>query len=90
MPVKIRIPQMMRKFTGGETIVEVAGSNVQEVIDALGAKFPDIVGRMCDNGRLRPHVNIILNEEDIRFMDNVQTAVKDGDVLEIIPAISGG
>ena len=90
MPIKVQIPQMMRKHTDGLATVEVVGITVKEAIDALGVKFPDIVSRMCDNGKLRPHVNIYLNDEDIRFMNSVETAVKDGDVLAIIPAISGG
>ena len=68
-----------------------AGSaNIKEVLDSLSAKFPNIVGRIFDNGQLRRFVNIYLNDEDIRYLDNLQSPVKDGDVLSIIPAVAGG
>jgi molybdopterin synthase sulfur carrier subunit len=63
---------------------------VKEVLDNLGVKFPNIVGRIFDNGQLRRFVNIYLNDEDIRYLDNLATPVKDGDQLAIIPAVAGG
>ncbi len=90
MSVKVQIPQAMRQHADGQSAVELAGSTVKEVLDNLGTKFPAIVGRIFDNGQLRRFVNIYLNDEDIRYLDNLQSAVKDGDVLSIIPAVAGG
>ena len=90
MPVKVQIPQAMRQHADGQANVDLAGANVKEVLDNLGIKFPNIVARIYDNGQLRRFVNIYLNDEDIRYLDNLQTATKDGDVLSIIPAVAGG
>ena len=76
-------------LTGAGTAFS-AGGNVKEVLDALGQKHPNIVGRIFENGQVRRFVNIYLNDEDVRFLDNLQTATKDGDVLAIIPAVAGG
>jgi len=91
MSVKVRIPSPLRKITGGEAEVEAAGSNVDEVIKDLTAKFPDLKERICDDtGKVRRFINIYLNDEDIRFLDNDTTAVNQGDELSIVPAIAGG
>jgi molybdopterin synthase sulfur carrier subunit len=90
MPIKVQIPQAMRQHTDGQASVDVAGANVKEVFEALGVKFPNIVGRIFENGQVRRFINIYLNDEDVRFLDNLQTATKDGDVLAIIPAVAGG
>ena len=90
MPVKVQIPQAMRQHADGQASVEVAGANVKEVLDAVGTKFPNIVGRIFENGQVRRFVNIYLNDEDIRYLDNLQSATKDGDVVSIIPAVAGG
>jgi sulfur-carrier protein len=90
MPIQVQIPQAMRQHANGQASVDVAGANVQQVLDALGVKFPNIVGRIFENGQVRRFVNIYLNDEDVRFLDNLQTATKDGDVLAIIPAVAGG
>ena len=90
MPIKVQIPQAMRQHADGQANVDVSGANVKEVLDALGVKFPNIVGRIFENGQVRRFVNVYLNDEDIRFLDNLNTAVKDGDQLAIIPAVAGG
>ncbi len=90
MPIKVQIPQAMRQHADGQAAVELPGANVKEVLDALGGKFPNITGRIFENGQVRRFVNIYLNDEDVRFLDNLQTATKDGDVLAIIPAVAGG
>ncbi len=90
MPIKVQIPQAMRQHADNQANVDLPGANVKEVLDALGGKFPNIVGRIFENGQVRRFVNIYLNDEDIRFLDNLQTATKDGDVLAIIPAVAGG
>lgn len=80
----------MRQHADGQASVDLPGANVQQVLDALGAKFPNIVGRIFEAGQVRRFVNIYLNDEDIRYLDNLQSATKDGDVVAIIPAVAGG
>jgi molybdopterin converting factor small subunit len=90
MSVKVNIPTPMRPQTNGQATVEAVGVTVQAVLDDLGQKFPGIVQRLFDNGQLRRFVNLYLNDEDIRYLDSLNTAVKDGDELSIIPAVAGG
>lgn len=90
MAVKVQIPAPMRQHTEGKTMVELSGGSVQAVLDDLGAKYPGITGRLFDQGQLRRFVNIYLNDEDIRYLDNLATPVKDGDEMAIIPAVAGG
>jgi MoaD family protein len=90
MSIKVQIPQAMRQHADGQASIELSGANVKEVLDALGGKYPNVLGRIFDNGQVRRFVNIYVNDEDVRFLDNLQTATKDGDVLDIIPAVAGG
>jgi len=91
MSVRVRIPTPLRRFTGGAEEVGVAGDTVAKAIEDLEAKFPGIKERLCDEqGRVRRFVNIYLNGDDIRFLSSLDTPVKDGDELAIVPAIAGG
>ena len=90
MSVTIHIPTPMRQHTGGKAEVEATGGTVQTVLDDLGRQFPGLSERLFDKGQLKRFVNVYLNDEDIRFLDNLNTAVKDGDQLAIIPAVAGG
>lgn len=91
MAIKVRIPTPLRKITGGNDEVEATGANVAEVIADLEKNHPGIKERICEeDGNLRKFVNLYVNDEDIRFKDNLDTAVTDGDELSIIPAIAGG
>jgi molybdopterin converting factor small subunit len=90
MAVKVQIPTPMRQHTEGQTVVEAAGATVKGVLDDLGAKFPGLTARIFDNGQVRRFVNLYLNDEDVRYLDNLATPVKDGDELAIIPAVAGG
>ncbi len=91
MPVKVRIPTPLQKLTKDQAEVSVAAKNVKELLDALEKNYPGIKGRLCDeSGRVRRFVNIYLNEEDIRFLNQESTSLKDGDEVSIIPAIAGG
>lgn len=91
MAAKVRIPTPLQKLTANQGEVEIAGGNVQSVIDELEKKFPGFKERLCDeNGKIRRFVNIYLNDEDVRFLQGEQTPVKDGDQVSIIPAIAGG
>ena len=90
MPVKVRIPTPLQKLTGkGE--VEVGAKNVKELVEQLERSYPGFKDRICDEaGKIRRFVNVYLNEEDIRFLNQEQTALKDGDEISIVPAIAGG
>jgi len=80
----------MRQHTEGKAVVEASGATVQAVLDSLGQKYPGLTARIFDNGQVRRFVNLYLNEEDIRYLDNLATPVKDDDELAIIPAVAGG
>ena len=89
--VKVRIPTPLRKITNDLEEVEANGANISEIIVDLEANYPGLKERICEeDGTLRRFVNIYLNDEDIRFADNMDTSLKDGDELSIIPAIAGG
>jgi len=89
--VNVRIPQPLRKLTGGASEVKVTGSTVIEMIDNLEKEYPGIKDRICeDNGKVRRFVNIYVNNEDIRFLQSTDTPIKDGDEVSIIPAVAGG
>ena len=91
MPVQVRIPTPLRKLTAGRDVVEAAGATVGAIIDNLEKNCPGLKERLCDEqGKVRRFVNIFLNDEDIRFLSSLQTAVKDGDEIAIVPAIAGG
>ncbi len=91
MPVKVRIPTPLQKLTNEQEEVDIKAASVRELIGSLDKNFPGIKERICDeSGNVRRFVNIFLNDEDIRFLNKEDTALKDGDVISIIPAIAGG
>ncbi|MDX1763083.1 MAG: ubiquitin-like small modifier protein 1 [bacterium] len=91
MAIVVRIPTPLRSLTQGAAQVAVTGATVKEVIDELERDHAGIKERICDEeGKLRRFVNLYLNDEDIRFLDNLETQLKDGDGLSIVPAIAGG
>jgi molybdopterin synthase sulfur carrier subunit len=90
MSIKVHIPTPMRPHTDGQAVVEASGPTVQATLDHLSQKFPALKAKLFDGGRVRQYVNLYLNDEDIRYLDNLATPVKDGDELSIIPAVAGG
>ena len=87
----VQIPTPLRKYTEGNATVTVEGGTVGAVIDALESNHPGIKERICDDsGAVRRFVNVFVADEDIRFLDNLDTPVKDGEELSIVPAIAGG
>ena len=88
---KVRIPTPLRKYTGGAEEVSANGSTVRAVVSEMNGRYPGILERICDeHGNVRRFVNIYVNGDDIRFLSNLDTAVKDGDEVSIVPAIAGG
>ena len=91
MSVKVRIPTPLQKLTNGQAEVESGGATVAALLEQLNRQYPGLKERLCDeSGKLRRFVNVFVNEEDIRFLQGDQTAIKDGDEVSIIPAIAGG
>lgn len=91
MPVKVRIPTPLQKLTRDQAEVTLSAKNVKELLETLERQYPGMKARLCDEaGRVRRFVNIYLNEEDIRFLNQESTALKDGDEVSIVPAIAGG
>jgi len=91
MPKKVRIPTPLRKLTNNEELVEVSAATIGDAITELQARYPGIGERLVDEkGEVRRFVNVYVNEEDIRFLQNNKTPLKDGDEISIIPAIAGG
>ncbi len=90
MPIKIDIPTPMREQAGGQAVVEVTGTTVREALDDLVRRHPGLGGKLFDNGRLRPFVNVFVNDEDIRYLDDLDTKVADGQLVALIPAVAGG
>ena len=91
MSVRVRIPSPLRNFTNGADIVETEGVSVGEVLNSLKTKAAGIEGRLFKGeGTLNRFVNVYVNDEDIRFLKNLDTPVKEGDEISIVPAIAGG
>lgn len=88
--VTVRIPTPLRSLTGGEEQVKVPGDNVRAVIDALEKQHPGTKDRLLDDKGVRRFVNIYVGDEDIRFLDGLDTALKSGEEISIVPAIAGG
>jgi molybdopterin synthase sulfur carrier subunit len=91
MPVTVRIPTPLRAVAKGNANVQAKGDTIGDVIGDLEQQFPGLRERLVDEaGELRRFINIYVNQEDIRFLDNQATALKDGDEVAIVPAIAGG
>ncbi len=87
----VKIPPVLRAQTGGESLVEVAGDDVNTVLRGLSEQHPGIDKQLFDDaGDLNRYVNIYLNDEDVRLLDGLGTAVKDSDTVVILPAMAGG
>lgn len=88
---QVRIPTPLRKYTGGSEAVEADGATVALLVGDLDKRYPGIKARICDDGgQVRRFVNVFVNGEDIRFLSHLDTPVKAGDEISIVPAIAGG
>lgn len=91
MAVTVRIPQPLRSLTGDQSTVSGEGSDLQSLIGTLESAYPGIRDRIMDeDGALRRFVNIYVNGDDVRFENGLETALKDGDEVSIVPAVAGG
>jgi molybdopterin converting factor small subunit len=90
MPVTVRIPTPLRSLTGGEEQVQSSGATVRAVLDELEQKHPGMRDRLLDDKGVRRFVNIYVGDEDIRFLDGLDTKLESGVEISIVPAIAGG
>ncbi len=91
MSVSVRIPTILRTYTGGESEVSASGATLAEVLDDLDAHYSGILGRILDeSGALRRFVNVYVGNEDVRFLDDLATPTPDGTQISVIPAVAGG
>jgi MoaD family protein len=90
MTVEVRVTANLQKLVGGERSVQGEGSTVRELLDHLEGRYPGFKGQLVTDGEIHRFVNIYLNDEDIRFLDKLDTSLKEGDTLSILPALAGG
>ena len=90
MAIEVRIPTILRTYTGGAKVVETSGSTLGELIKNLDAAHAGIGDRLVDGEALRRFVNVYLNDEDVRFLGGLETPVSDGDTVTVLPAVAGG
>ena len=91
MSVSVRIPTILRTYTGGESEVSAEGGTLGEVIESLEDSYTGIRGRILDEaGQIRRFVNVYVGNDDVRFLDNLDTATPDGTQISVIPAVAGG
>jgi len=89
--VSVRVPTILRTYTGGESEVTASGSTLAEVLDDLDASYTGIKGRILDdNGALRRFVNVYVGNDDVRFLEDLATPTPDGTQISVIPAVAGG
>ncbi len=90
MAIEVRIPTILRTYTGGEKSVEATGATLTALFDDLEGKHPGIKDRLIENGDLRRFVNLYVNDEDVRFTGGLETGLSDGDQVVVLPAVAGG
>jgi sulfur-carrier protein len=91
MPVEVRLPTLLRTHTDGAASVHASGATVGEVLAALIEAHPGLKGQVIDDsGSLHKFVNVYVNDDDIRYLDQLDTKIADGDVVSILPAVAGG
>ena len=90
MAIEVRIPTILRTYTDGARSVEASGDTLRSLLASLDATYPGIQERIVDDAGLRRFVNVYLNDEDVRVLDGIDTALSDGDVVTVLPAVAGG
>jgi len=91
MSILVEVPSALQKYTGDNDEIHLEGSSVQEVFDALSTQYPELKMHLYDDqGKVRSFINVYVNDEDIRYGEKMNTPLKDGDEIQIIPSIAGG
>ena len=90
MAIEVRIPTILRTYTGGEKAVSAEGDTLAGLIDDLEGNHPGIAGRLLEDGDLRRFVNVYINDEDVRFIGSLEAQLSDGDQVVVLPAVAGG
>jgi MoaD family protein len=91
VPVDVRLPTVLRVHAGGQPTVQVAGATIGEVLRSLVADHPGMSGQvLTEDGGLHRFVNVYVNDDDVRYLAQLETPVKDGDEVSILPAVAGG
>lgn len=91
MSVEVRLPTLLRSHAGGHSTVSVDGATIGDVLRALVARFPGLSGQvLTEDGTLHKFVNVYVNDDDVRYLDQLDTKVSDGDTISILPAVAGG
>jgi MoaD family protein len=90
MAIEVRIPTILRTYTGGEKAVSVEGATLADVVENLEVNHPGIKERLIDGGDLRRFVNVYINDEDVRFLGGLEATLSDGDQIVVLPAVAGG
>lgn len=90
MAIEVRIPTILRSYTGGAKSVEGSGSTISDLLSDLESRHGGLRERLVDDGGLRRFVNVYLNDEDVRFLGGLDAPVKDGDTVTVLPAVAGG
>ena len=90
MAIEVRIPTILRTYTGGEKAVDASGATLSALIDDLEANHPGLKDRLVENGELRRFVNVYINDEDVRFIGSLDAELSDGDQVVVLPAVAGG
>ncbi len=90
MAIEVRLPTILRSYTGGAKVVPGGGATLRELIDDVEGSHAGVKSRLVDGTELRRFINVYVNDEDVRFTGGLDTPVTDGDVVVILPAVAGG
>ena len=90
MAIEVRIPTILRNYTGGAKSVEGSGGTLADLIADVDSRYSGLAERLVDDGTLRRFVNVYLNDEDVRFLGGLDAPLKDGDTVTVLPAVAGG
>ena len=90
MAIEVRVPTILRTYTGGEKAVTAQGGTLAQLIDDVDASNPGVKERLVDESGIRRFINVYVNDEDVRFTGGLDTAIADGDTVVILPAVAGG
>jgi molybdopterin synthase sulfur carrier subunit len=90
MAIEVRIPTILRSYTGGQKLVEGSGATLEELFADLDGRYEGLRERLIDDSGVRRFVNVYLNDEDVRFLGGLSAPVSDGDTVTVLPAVAGG